>query len=112
MDYKEFKHLKQLEDRSVPYAKGFITKDGGTFYIEPVFYAKLIRFKTRYPDKFYEILDEMEVIVKHNRQVIFVGDFEAPVVEKEGFIYREIDDIAAARGIVIPDLYRGSDYGD
>ena len=45
----------------------------------------------KYKDLINAILDT----AKTNKHVIFTGDFESPVVHKEDYIYREIDDCLA-----------------
>ena len=64
-------------------------EEGNIFYVEPAFYYNLQGFKDKRAEAFEPILKEMERIVKANHHVIFTGNFEAPMYEKEGFIYKE-----------------------
>lgn len=62
-------------------------------YIEPNFYTQLEYIKDHFESKFELIVDEIMDSTERNKHVIFTADYENPVVYKEGYIYREIDDI-------------------
>ena len=51
-------------------------------------------------------------VVKKNKKVVFVGNFEYPQTEVEGFIFLEVTDITDPLKIFVEDKSRGSDYGD
>ena len=111
MEYPEFSKYKSIEDPSTP-AKCFIDDEGNTFYVEPGFYFELVGFKDKVRERFPELIDEIGRIIKKNHKVIFTANFEAPFLEKEGYVYKEITDISDPLGIFFEDKSRGSDYGD
>lgn len=104
--------LRKVMDPRYPLIQRYQYEDGSIFYIEPVFYTKLLRFAERTPDRFQDILNEMERIVKKNKRVVFTGDFDMPYVDVEDYVYREINDITNTLRIFVSDISRGSDYGD
>ena len=112
MNYEEFVNLTEVTNEHTSYAKAYQLADGSIFYLESVFYTKLMRFQERFPDRFEDILKEMDATVKKHHKVIFVGDYEYPVIDIEGYIMREITDLTNALRINLDDIYRGSDYGD
>ena len=95
MEYIEFSKYKKISDPKTV-VNGYEDEEGNIFYVEPAFYYNLQGFKD----------------VKANHHVIFTGNFEAPMYEKEGFIYKEIEDISDPLGLFFEDKSRGSDYGD
>ena len=111
MEYEEFRKCKKIEDPTT-LAQGFSDEEGNLFYIEPGFYSNLVGFKDKRPDDYEKLLRGMEEAIKKNHKVIFTGNFEAPFVEKEGFVYLEIEDISDPLRIFFEDKSRGSDYGD
>ena len=112
MDIIEFKDLKQVEDKDYPFIPHFYLDDGSDFYLEPIFYTQLQGFKERHEDKYDLIISTLLEKVRKNKKVIFVGDFETNVFEKEGYIILEITDITDPLQIFVEDKSRGSDYGD
>lgn len=112
MEYIEFSGFQQINDEVYPSIKRYILDKDNSFYIEPIFYTKLQGMKMLHPNSFERIIDEMIQKVKINHKVIFVGDFETPYIEKDGYIYLEIEDITNALNIFVEDKSRGSDYGD
>lgn len=112
MMYEEFSHFIETSDKDYPFSKCYKTKNDDIFYIEPQFYTQLKNLKNIHKDRFDEVLLEMEIIVKENHKVVFTMDYESPMVNKEGFIYQEIEDILDRLGIYVEDKSRGSDYGD
>lgn len=86
--------------------------DGSIFYIEPIFYTQLEGVINIHHDALRDIINEMTRLVKRNLKVIFVGDFEAPYLKSDEFIYVEMIDILDSLKIYIEDKSRGSDYGD
>lgn len=112
MVYPEFCQYKSFVDPSFPLVNAYRTKDGHVFYVEPGFYLGLQGYKERRFDRFDEIMAAIDKVVSDNEKVIFTGNFESPFMSKEGFIYREIQDIADPLGIYVEDKSRGSDYGD
>ena len=70
-------------------------------------------FKERHTAEDYQrIIDRMIEVAKKNKKVVFVGNFENPQTEVEGFIFLEITDISDPLKIFVEDKSRGSDYGD
>ena len=112
MNYPEFSHLQQLEDKNNPFSSLFVYPTGERFYIEPVFYTMLRGFKDHHPDKYDLILKRIEETVLKNKKVVFTGNFEFPQTEIEGYIFLEITDITDPLKIFVEDKSRGSDYGD
>ncbi len=113
MIYEEFKDYKQVKDRNNPFCNCYVLDSGETFYVEPVFYTMLRGFKDRHEDSEYQrIINRMIEVVKKNKKVVFVGNFENPQTEVEGFIFLEITDITDPLQIFVEDKSRGSDYGD
>ena len=83
MEYKEFSKYKKVSDPKT-LVNGYEDEEGNIFYVEPAFYYNLQGFKDKRAEAFEPILKEMERIVKANHHVIFTGNFEAPMYEKEG----------------------------
>ena len=113
MIYKEFKDYKEVKDRNNPFCKHYVLDSGESFYVEPAFFTQLHGFKDRHDEETYQrIIDRMIEIVKKNKKVVFVGNFEYPQTEVEGYIYLEITDVTDPLQIFVEDKSRGSDYGD
>jgi hypothetical protein len=112
MLYIEFLQYQKIEDPDYPLCQKFMTKSGHTFYIEPGFYYALQGFKEKRRDDFQKIMDAIDAVVKENEKVIFTGNYETPMMEKDGYIYRDIYDITDPLQIFVEDKSRGSDYGD
>ncbi len=112
MKYSEWQNLKLVKDDLFPLSHLYFYPSGECFYIEPSFYSQLIQLKQIYPCKYQEVLKKMESIVLEHKKVVFTHNYEAPYVDKEGFVYREITDIMDALNIYVEDKSRGSDYGD
>ena len=113
MIVKYWKELKQINDPVNPFAYVFEYDNGDRFYVEPIFYTKLINMIAQHPDKEVEILNEMEARVKRNHKVVFVGTFDYPQCEVDDeYIFLEIEDITNTLKIFVEDKSRGSDYGD
>ena len=78
-----------------------------------MFYIQLKGFKERHTERDYQrIIDRMIEVVKKNKKVVFVGNFDNPQTEVEGYIFLEITDITDPLQIFVEDKSRGSDYGD
>ena len=112
MLYPEFTQYNSFLDKSNPLCNAYKTKPDATFYVEPSFYAGLLGFKEKRPLDFPRIMKRIDEVVEANRKVVFVGDFEHPFVNKEDYIYQEIQDITDPLGIYVEDKSRPSDYGD
>ena len=113
MIYPEFKVYKEVKDPNNPFCNHYVLESGESFYIEPVFYTQLKGFKDRHDEKAYQrIIDRMIEVVKKNKKVVFVGNFDYPQTEVEGYIFLEITDITDPLQIFVEDKSRGSDYGD
>ena len=109
-NYEEWQNLEELTDQKL--VRGFRYPDGSMFYIEAPFYTQLLGLKSRYPDEFQKVLDQIEKVCKSNKKVVFCYDFENPFLQLDGFIYREITDITDPIKVYFEDKSRGSDYGD
>ena len=111
MEYIEFSKYKLIKDSST-LAKHYRDDEGNEFFIEPGFYYQLIGFKDKRPESYQTLLEGIYKCIKENHKVIFTINFESPFFEKEGFIYKEIEDISDELRIFFEDKSRGSDYGD
>ncbi len=113
MIYEEFSKYKLVKDRNNPFCNHYVLDGGEEFYIEPAFYTQLHGFKDRHPiEEYQRIINRMIEVVLKNKKVVFVGNFEYPQTEVEGFIFLEITDITDPLQIFVEDKSRGSDYGD
>lgn len=113
MIYEEFSNYKEVLDRNNPFCNHYVLESGEDFYVEPVFYTMLKGFKERRSDDYQRIIDKMIEVVKRNKKVVFVGNFEYPQTEVgEEYIFLEITDITDPLQIFVEDKSRGSDYGD
>ena len=109
---KEFSDLKTKVDPIYPHDPVYLLDDGEEFYIEQAFYTQLKYFKDIFPGELDKFILEMKKIVKENKKVVFVYNFEHPFIDKEDFIYHEFTDVSDRLKILIDDKSRGSDYGD
>ena len=113
MILEEFQHLKEIKDSNNPFCYHYVLDGGESFYIEPVFYTQLHGFKERHDEKTYQkIIDRMIEVVRRNKKVVFVGNFDNPQTDVEDYIFLEITDITDPLQIFVEDKSRGSDYGD
>ncbi len=110
--YDEWKDKKILIDLANRFATCYENDDGSIFYIEPQFYTYLQGYKMLRPEGYQAILDKMDEIVRKNKKVIFQGDEEYPLIEKEGFIYLTAIDVADQAKVIVEKESRPSDYGD
>ena len=101
------------EDEKNPFCAKFIYPTGETFYIEPVFLTQLRGFRDHYKDRYQDILNRIEYLVKRNKKVVFTGNFEFPqTAVDDDYIILEITDVTDPLQIFVEDKSRGSDYGD
>ena len=108
-----FNEFQKVKDDKNPFSDHFIIEEGCDFYIEPAFYTQLKGFEDRHSQKdFNLILERMIEVVKKNKKVVFVGNFEYPQTDVENYIFLEITDITDPLQIFVEDKSRGSDYGD
>ena len=113
MKYEEFSKFKLVLDEKNPFCNHYVLDSGEEFYVEPVFYTQFQGFKDRHSlDSYNSIINKMIEVVKKNKRVVFVGNFEYPQTEVDGFIFLEITDITDPLQIFVEDKSRGSDYGD
>lgn len=112
MKYVELEKLLHPITPQKHMAKFFLLPSGETFYIEPVFHTQLLRLLEKFPTEEERIISEMLRVVKNEKQIIFTGNYEIPLVDQPGYIYRELIDITNHLGILLNDISRGSDYGD
>ena len=111
-NYNEWKDRKILIDLANRFATCYQNDDGSIFYIEPQFYTYLQGYKMLRPEHYQDILNKMDEIVRKNGKVIFQGDEEYPLIEREGFIYLTAMDVANQARVIIEKESRPSDYGD
>lgn len=112
MTYEEFNKYQPFQDPWNHLVNCYHDEDGNTFYVEPGFYDGLRGFKEKCAEDFDRIMEAIDLVIKKNHKVIFTADFENPWITREGFIYREIQDITDPLCIFVEDKSRGSDYGD
>ena len=113
MIYEEFTKYKEVKDPNNPFCNHYVLDSGEDFYIEPAFYTQFKGFKDRHPQETCDkIIKRMIEVVKKNKKVVFVSNFENPQTEVEGYIFLEITDITDPLKIFVEDKSRGSDYGD
>ncbi len=112
MNYPEFDCYKPIKDPSYPLINAYETEAGDVFYVEPMFYQSLLGYKDKTSGCFEKIVESIKKAIKDNHKVIFTSDFEYPAVNKDGFIYRELQDITDMLHITWIDDSRPSDYGD
>lgn len=111
MEYKEFANFKLVEDKET-LSNHYIDEEGNSFYVEPGFYMGLKGFEEKRLSDYPKILNEIYKIIKKEHKVVFTGDYESPFTVKEGYVYKEIQDITDPLQIFVEDKSRGSDYGD
>ncbi len=90
--YNLFTMCNEINDSFYKYVKKYEYQEA-MFFIEPNFYTQLVNLKIHFEDRFQDIISTILNVVIRNKKVIFTADYEHPVVYKEGYIYREIDDI-------------------
>lgn len=112
MRYEEFDKYIPYTDPENRLVHAYKDEQGNTFYVEPGFYSGLQGFKEKRLERYQEILDAIDEVIKKEHKVIFTADFENPWITRDGFIYREILDITDPLKIFVEDKSRGSDYGD
>ena len=113
MKIELFKDFELVKDNNNPFSDHYVIDGETDFYIEPAFYTQLKGFEDRHnQDNFQRILQRMIEVVKKNKKVVFVGNFEYPQTEVENYIFLEITDITDPLQIFVEDKSRGSDYGD
>ena len=95
-DYVEWADRQRLIDLKNRFCTLYKNDDGTMFYIEPLYYNNLQYFKNFKPERFNEILEEMDRQVKKNKLVVFTGDEDDPItIIDDGVkcIYLTIHDI-------------------
>ena len=100
MEYKFFKELERnIDEIYDKYSCSYIYKDS-CFYIEPNFYTQLLYLENEFKGEIFErILNSILEISYRNKKVIFTGNYEDPLIVKEGFIYRDINDLLSENKI-------------
>ncbi|MDD5885869.1 MAG: hypothetical protein PUC66_07615 [Erysipelotrichaceae bacterium] len=112
MVYPEFQQFIPFVDPANPFCNAYRTKEGHIFYVEPGFYEGMKGYEEKRAERYADLLAGIYEVIAKNEKVIFTWNFESPFVEKDGFLYREISDIADPLQIFVEDKSRGSDYGD
>lgn len=110
MNYEEFAKYKEITDNK--FVKKYISDESNVFYIEPAFYTQMMGLFERYPDEKQKFLGKMGEIIKNNKLIAFVYDFENPFLDYGEAVLREFVDVTDACKIFYEDKSRGSDYGD
>ena len=110
MNYEEFAKYKDITDNK--FVKKFDCKCGNTFYLEPAFYTQMMGLFERYPEQKEPFMNKMDELIKKNKLIAFVYDFENPFLDYGEAVLREFVDVTDACKIFYEDKSRGSDYGD
>ena len=110
MNYEEFVNYKEVTDNK--FVKKFLTDNGNTFYLEPAFYTQMMGLFERYPNENEKFMNKIHELVKNNKSIAFVYDFENPFLDYGESVLREFVDVTDACKIFYEDKSRGSDYGD
>lgn len=111
-NYPEWNDKKILIDLANRFATCYENDDGTIFYIEPQFYTYLQGYKRLRPELYDNIIKKMDEIVRKNKFVIFQGDEDYPLIEKEGYIYLTAMDVANQAKVIIEPESTPSNYGD
>lgn len=111
-NYPEWNDRKILIDLANRFATCYENDDGTIFYIEPQFYTYLQGYKMLRPELYDNIIKKMDEIVRKNKFVIFQGDEDYPLIEKEGYIYLTAMDVANQAKVIIEAESTPSNYGD
>lgn len=110
--YPEWADRKILIDLRNRFATCYQNEDGSIFYIEPQFYTYLQGYRRYRPERYQDLLDEMDRVVHKNKKVVFVGQEDNPLVEADDAIFLTAMDIADKIGCLVERESRGADYGD
>ena len=110
MNYEEFAKYEDITDNK--FVKKFVCKCGNTFYLEPAFYTQMMGLFERYPEQKEPFMNKMDELIKKNKFIAFVYDFENPFLDYGEAVLREFVDVTDACKIFYEDKSRGSDYGD
>ena len=113
MRMNDFDQYKIKKDNRNPFCDLYELENGERFYIEPVFHTQLQGFFDYKNEDYHRIISKMLEVVRKNKKVVFVGNFEFPQTEvDDDYIFLEITDITDPLQIFVEDKSRGSDYGD
>jgi len=112
MKYIEWENLELMVDLRFKGVKCYKIKPGHIFYIEPSFYAGLMKVKDIYPNEYESVIECMNEISKKNAVTVYAGDTDSSFVDLENAIYLSVEDIVNKLKLGIDDKSRGSDYGD
>lgn len=111
-NYPEWNDKKILIDLANKFATCYENDDGTIFYIEPQFYTYLQGYKRLRPELYDNIIKKMDEIVRKNKFVVFQGDEDYPLIEKDGYIYLTAIDVANQAKVIIEPESTPSNYGD
>lgn len=95
MEFKEFNDLKINEESIYQNVSASYLIGDSIFYIEPSFHTQLINLEYQYKDIFPRLIESIKEIALKNKKVIFTGNFDNPLLNIDGFIYRDIEDLLA-----------------
>jgi hypothetical protein len=110
MNYEEFVNYKEATDNK--FVKKFVLDNGNTFYLEPAFYTQMLGLFERYPNEKEKFMSKLDELIRNNKLIAFVYDFENPFLDYGDAVLREFVDVTDACKIFYEDKSRGSDYGD
>ena len=113
MRINDFDKYKIANDPKNPFCDLYQLEKGEKFYIEPAFHTQLQGFYDQHKKEFPRIIEEMLRLVRKNKNIVFVGNFEFPQTDvSDEYIFLEITDVTDPLHIYAEDKSRGSDYGD
>ena len=113
MRINDFDKYKIANDPKNPFCDLYSLENGELFYIEPSFHTQLMGFYDQHRKEYDRIINEMIRLVRKNKKIVFVGNFEYPQTDvDDSFIFLEITDVTDPLHIYAEDKSRGSDYGD
>lgn len=112
MEYQEWSQYPKHNDSKSALCPGYILNKDARFIMEPAFYTQLENLKPLFPDRFNDIVNQINERVIKNKKVFFTADIDAPFIVLKDYIYLEITDILDPMKIFVEDKSRGSDYGD
>ncbi len=114
-NYPEWNDREIINDRENRFCTCYKNDDGSIFYIEPAFYTTLQNFKLLYSNRYNDLINKMDQIVRKNKLVVFTADEDEPLTkidDSRHAIFLTITDVANMIKVIISDNSRGCDYGD
>lgn len=112
MLYEEFNQYKNIKSDVNQLCNYYEDDENNSFFVEPGFYAILMRYKDNFVDSYKRIMEYIDKLIKENHKIIFTADYEHPFVNVNDYIYVEMDDITDHLNCTFAVITSPSDYGD